>query len=85
MRPSPVGAPPLKAHAAPTDDAPATPKLMREKKEREKIIRVLQEEKGNISRAAKVLNMSRNTLYRKIQKMDIRIEIFAVGKSGETD
>ena len=58
---------------------------MREKKEREKIIRVLQEEKGNISRAAKMLNMSRNTLYRKIQKMDIRIEIFAVGKSGDTD
>lgn len=85
VRPSPVGAPPLKAHAAPTDDAPTTPKLMREKKEREKIIRVLQEEKGNISRAAKVLNMSRNTLYRKIQKMDIRIEIFAVGKSGDTD
>ena len=56
----------------------SSPKSMREKKEREKIISVLQEERGNISRSAKRLNMSRNTLYRKIEKMDIHMQIRAI-------
>ena len=55
-----------------------TPRQLRERKEREKIVRVLEEERGNISRSAKRLNISRNTLYRKIEKMDIQIRVSAV-------
>lgn len=53
-------------------------KLEREKKEKEKIIRVLEEECGNISRSAKRLNISRNTLYRKIKQMNIQIKTKAL-------
>ena len=50
---------------------------MRDELEREKIVRILSEEQGNISRSAKRLNISRNTLYRKIEKLDIRIKVQA--------
>ena len=33
---------------------------------------------GNISRAAKRLNISRNTLYRKIERMNIRLKVQAM-------
>lgn len=56
------------------------PKHLREKKEREKIINILEEEGGNISRSAKRLGMSRNTLYRKIEKMNIQIKVKANDK-----
>ena len=52
-------------------------KKMRDELEREKIVRILSEEQGNISRSAKRLNISRNTLYRKIEKLDIRIKVQA--------
>ena len=54
--------------------------VMRQRKEREKILKVLAEESGNISRSAKRLDMSRNTLYRKIKKYDIHLTIQAVAE-----
>ena len=54
---------------------------MRQQKEREKILKVLEEEGGNISRSAKRLDMSRNTLYRKIEKYDIHLKIQAVAEN----
>lgn len=52
-------------------------KEIRESREREKIVKVLEEEHGNISHSAKRLNMSRNTLYRKIDKMNIKLKTHA--------
>ena len=52
----------------------------REQKEREKIRKVLEEEGGNISRSAKRLNISRNTLYRKIEKYEIHLRTQAVSE-----
>lgn len=54
---------------------------MRQQMEREKILKVLEEEGGNISRSAKRLDMSRNTLYRKIEKYDIHLKIQAVAEN----
>ena len=51
---------------------------IREQQERKKIILILEEEHGNISRSAKRLGMSRNTLYRKMEKYDIQIKVKAV-------
>lgn len=56
---------------------------MRDQIERKKIIAVIQEERGNISRSAKRLGMSRNTLYRKIEKLDIQIKIQAIAELEE--
>jgi transcriptional regulator with PAS, ATPase and Fis domain len=53
---------------------------IRSQRERDRIQRVLQEEGGNISRSAKRLNISRNTLYRKMEKYDIHIKILAVSE-----
>jgi len=53
----------------------------REQKEREKIRKVLEEEGGNISRSAKRLNISRNTLYRKIEKYAIHLKTQAVSEN----
>lgn len=57
--------------------APLSGRKMREQMEREKIISTLEAERGNISRSAKRLNISRNTLYRKIEKLDIQIKVQA--------
>ena len=55
-----------------------TGKQIREEMEKERITKVLEEEMGNISRAAKRLNISRNTLYRKIERMNIRLKVQAM-------
>lgn len=57
-----------------------TGRNIREQKEREKILRILEEEGGNISRSAKRLSVSRNTLYRKIKKYDIHLKTQAVAE-----
>ncbi len=55
-----------------------TGKQIREQIEKEKITKVLEEEMGNISRAARRLNISRNTLYRKIERMNIQLKVQAI-------
>lgn len=45
-----------------------------ENDEKEQICSLLEKNKGNISKAAKELGVSRNTLYKKIEKLDIRIK-----------
>lgn len=65
-------------HALPAEPTPAYGKKYREQLEREKIIRTLEEERGNISRSAKRLGISRNTLYRKLERLDIQIKVQAV-------
>ena len=54
------------------------PRQIRDRMEREKIMRVLEEERGNISRTARRLDISRNTLYRKIDKLNIKLTVQAV-------
>lgn len=44
--------------------------------EKEVVINVLIAEKGNINRAAKTLNIARNTLYKRIEEYDIIVEEF---------
>jgi len=39
-----------------------------EEQEKKYVLRILEEEKGNITKAAKILNISRSTLYRKLEK-----------------
>ena len=68
---------PVEEIAQPEAHHPAGLKV-REQHEREKIILILEEEHGNISRSAKRLGMSRNTLYRKMEKYDIQIKVKAV-------
>lgn len=63
------------------EEKPQQPRsVMRQQKEREKILKVLAEEGGNISRSAKRLDMSRNTLYRKIKKYEIHLTVQAVAE-----
>lgn len=71
---------PDSAAGSPDPEYGEHPKYLREKKEREKIINILEEENGNISRSAKRLGISRNTLYRKIEKMNIQIKVKANDK-----
>lgn len=46
-------------------------KAMLDEEERREILSMLYKNKGNISRVAKDMNMSRNTLYRKMRKLGI--------------
>ncbi|AFL99369.1 transcriptional regulator containing PAS, AAA-type ATPase, and DNA-binding domains [Desulfitobacterium dehalogenans ATCC 51507] len=48
--------------------------------ERERIINLLESYNGNIFQAAKALKMSRNTLYRKMEKYNIQLKTSAVKK-----
>jgi transcriptional regulator with PAS, ATPase and Fis domain len=54
-----------------------TPKQRREQLEKEKIITLLEQERGNISKVAEKMNISRNTLYRRIDKLGIQIQVRA--------
>lgn len=54
-----------------------TPKQHRELREKEQIVSLLEKSCGNISKAAKEMGISRNTLYRKIHKLGIRIKVLA--------
>jgi two-component system, NtrC family, response regulator len=58
-----------KEEAAP--DAPAAPE--REMQEREAIVRALKQGNGNQTKAAKILGMGRNTLWRKMKKYGIDV------------
>lgn len=49
-----------------------------EHSERDRIIRYLEQYDGNILKTAKALNMARNTLYRKIEKMNIKTKTSVV-------
>lgn len=51
-------------------DSPSGPRTMQEA-EKAHIIKILGEEEWNISRAAKILEMDRSTLYNKIRKYDL--------------
>lgn len=46
--------------------------------EREHIISLLEQNGGNIFRTAKALNMARNTLYKKIEKLNIKLKVSAL-------
>lgn len=48
--------------------------------EREHIIHLLEQNDGNILQTAKALNIARNTLYRKIEKLDIKLKTSAITK-----
>jgi len=48
--------------------------------EREHIIQLLEKYNGNICQTAKTLNIARNTLYRKIEKLNIKIKTSAQGQ-----
>lgn len=48
--------------------------------EREHIIHLLEQYEGNIFKTAKALNIARNTLYRKIEKLDIKLKTSCVQK-----
>lgn len=61
--------------------AAPSPREMKDRIEAEKIIALLEEERGNISRAAKRMGISRNTLYRRIKKLDIQITVRAHSES----
>jgi len=59
------------AREPPFADAPAAPE--REVQEREAIIRALKQGNGNQTKAAKILGMGRNTLWRKMKKYGIDV------------
>lgn len=46
--------------------------------ERDRIIQLLEQNNGNIFQTAKALNIARNTLYRKIEKLNIKIKTSAL-------
>ncbi len=69
--------PGLAPAAPPAPNESADPRHMRDQLEREKIIALLNEEKGNISRVAKCMGVSRNTLYRRIEKLNIQVRVQA--------
>ncbi|MPM61845.1 DNA-binding transcriptional regulator NtrC [bioreactor metagenome] len=54
-----------------------TPKEHRQLREKKQIVSILEKNCGNISKAAKELGISRNTLYRKIHRLGIRIKVLA--------
>jgi DNA-binding NtrC family response regulator len=57
--------------AAETAPSSAPAAAERELQEREAIVRALQQGKGNQTKAAKILGMGRNTLWRKMKKYGI--------------
>lgn len=63
-----------RARSSPASEGAAAEDLL----ERERIVQILESYSGNISKAAKKLNMARNTLYRKIEKYNIRLKTSAV-------
>lgn len=54
-----------------------SPKQHRELRGKKQIVSILEKNCGNISKTAKELGISRNTLYRRIHKLGIKIRVFA--------
>ncbi|MBT2299665.1 sigma-54-dependent Fis family transcriptional regulator [Variovorax paradoxus] len=62
------------ANTAPADAAPATTKLNPiQANERQVLLQMLEQHRWNVSNVAKALDVSRNTLYRKLHKLHIEI------------
>jgi len=56
------------------DNAPGCAKLnLIQANERQLLLQMLEQHRWNVSNVAKALDVSRNTLYRKIHKLDIQI------------
>ncbi len=66
-----LGRTPAAAKEAPAAEGAAAPE--REQQEREAIIRALKEGNGNQTKAARILGMGRNTLWRKMKKYGIDV------------
>ncbi len=68
---------PASATAAPephlTDDADTSALNAIQVRERETVLSLLDEHRWNVSNVAKVLGISRNTLYRKMHRLHIRL------------
>jgi len=61
------------ADAAPSDAAPAVKLNPIQANERQVLLQMLEQHRWNVSNVAKALDVSRNTLYRKLHKLHIEI------------
>ena len=59
------------------EESGLTPKQQREQREKKLITTLIEKHRGNLTRVAKDMGVSRNTLYRKIYKLGIQIKVLA--------
>lgn len=72
-----AGAQPLPVAEAVLEESGLTPKQQREQREKKLITTLIEKHRGNLTRVAKDMGVSRNTLYRKIYKLGIQIKVLA--------
>jgi transcriptional regulator of acetoin/glycerol metabolism len=71
--------------AHPDDDADTSAFNAIEVKERETVLQLLHEHRWNVSSVAKLLGISRNTLYRKMHRLHVRLSHAPHDSSTQTD
>ncbi|MCW5322634.1 sigma-54-dependent Fis family transcriptional regulator [Verminephrobacter aporrectodeae subsp. tuberculatae] len=74
---TPEHLPSLSAHPAPAEAAPASGLNPIQANERKALLQMLEEHRWNVSHVAKALEISRNTLYRKLRRLHIEISAHA--------
>lgn len=58
-----------------TEDETLSPKEKKDKKQREQVARLMEKHMGNLSRVAEDMGISRNTLYRKMERWEIEMKV----------
>ena len=63
------------------EDENLSPKERKDKRQREQVARLMEKHMGNLSRVAEDMGISRNTLYRKMERWDIEMKVTIRPKS----